>query len=290
MAQTARKAEDDLRERSRVEGPPLGCMMYRFLFPAFAVLLVVGACAGGAAESSTTAEATTLATVTTTRPPTTTTTTTTMSTTTTTAAPTTTTTVPRPTVTGSLALGFVPWQSGAQVPPAPRSLSVVLLSDGVEIMRELLDPEEDTVYVVDDEVVVGDVGEQPNWELAIFHFDFGIVLEPGEYELLSLEVKDPGWSSNPVMLPTGRPRFSVTDTPCTYIGLLNFTFYRLPPGSVEEQKSMADEVAASAGVQFFTLLQTGSLFGESANLSVPSAEERPEDAAECVVHGAEWQS
>ena len=78
MAQTARKAEDDLRERSRVEGPPLGCMMYRFLFPAFAVLLVVGACADGAEESFSTAEATTLATVTT-------------------AAPRTTTTVPRPT-------------------------------------------------------------------------------------------------------------------------------------------------------------------------------------------------
>lgn len=262
-------------------------MMYRFLFPAIVVLLVVGACAGGGAESSTTAEATTLATVTTTRPPTTTTTT---STTTTTAAPTTTTTVPRPTVTGSLALGFVPWQSGAQVPPAPRSVSFVLLSDGVEIMRELLDPEEDTVYVVDDEVVVGDLGEQPNWELALFHVDFGIVLEPGEYELVALEVDDPGWSSNPVSLLTGRPRFSVTDTPCTYIGLLTFIFYRLPAGSIEEQKSMAGEVVASAGVEYFTLLETGGLFGESANLSVPSAEERPEDAAECVVHGAEWQS
>ena len=157
-------------------------------------------------------------------------------------------------------------------------------------MRELRDPEEDTVYFVDDEVVVGDLGEQPNWELALFHVDFGIVLEPGEYELVALEVDDPGWSSTPVPLLTGRPRFSVTDTPCTYIGLLTFIFYRLPAGSIEEQQSMIDEVAASAGVEYFTLLETGSMFGESANLSVPSAEERPEDAAECVVHGAEWQS
>ena len=255
-------------------------LMSRFLIPAWFVLLLAGGCADVAAESSTTTS------VATTLPPITTTTT---SMTTTTAAPTTTTTVPRPAVTGSLALGFVPWQSDAQMPPAPRSVSFVLLSDGVEIRRELRDPGKDTEYLVDDEVITGELGEQPNWELAILYVDFGIALEAGEYELVALEVDDPEWSSNPVSLVTGRPRFSVTDTPCTYIGLLTFIFYRLPAGSIDEQQSMAGEVAASTGVEYFTLLETGSLFGESANLSVPSAEERPEDAADCAVQEAEWQ-
>jgi len=198
-----------------------------------------------------------------------------------------TTAMPGSVVVGSLALGFSPWQEGAVVPPELRSVSFVLLSDGVELLRELRDPDRDIVNVVDDEVVAGELDEQPDWESAILYFDFEIALEPGEYELVSLEVNDPGWSSDPVSLLTGSPKFTVADSGCTYIGLLNFNFYRLPPGSIDEQERMAGAVAASTGVEYFTLLETGSFFGDSIDLGVPSADLRPESAAECTVHGAE---
>lgn len=249
--------------------------MRRCLFAGLAILMLVGGCAEGAGEITTMPDPET-----TTLPD---------SQATTTPVPAT-TTMSSPTVVGALALGFSPWQEGALVPPAPRSVSFLLLSEGGEISKELRDPRNAPITVVDDEVVTGELSEQPNWEFAVLYIEFEIALDPGDYELLAVEVNDPRWWSGTVSMLTGRPRLTVSDSGCTYVGTLNFNYYRLPPGSLADQENMAADVARSTGIEYFTLVESGGFFGDSTYLDVPPTEERPESAAGCIVLAPEWQS
>jgi hypothetical protein len=151
--------------------------------------------------------------------------------------------------------------------------------------REILG---EVLTYVDDELVNGEFSPPSDWETVLFFIDFAVDLEPGEYELLRLEIDDPDWGSG-IPILTGNPSFTVADSGCTYIGLLNFNLYRLPPGSFEEQQVMASEASATLGVEILMMfLGAGSLFGESANAFVPEESERPDSALGCAVQGAEF--
>ena len=139
-------------------------------------------------------------------------------------------------VLGTVALGFVPTQGGA-TPEPPTALTLVIqsLPNGPQIR-----------YRIADHLAVWDKG----LDMATAHQNFLLVLPPGSYMILGLEVQAPSLSDKgPAVLITGGPSFAVPDQACVYVGRIGFVFLRLPPASFAKSKAMVQAIAEERGLK-----------------------------------------
>ena len=74
--------------------------------------------------------------------------------------------------------------------------------------------------------------------------NFSISLDPGEYKVIGLELSATSLSSEPFFVPFPGPLLTVPEEPeCTYVGRINYSFIRLPPGTREQAQNVVKVMA-----------------------------------------------
>jgi hypothetical protein len=109
-----------------------------------------------------------------------------------------------------------------------------------------------------------------------------VPLDPGDYHVKALEFLAPSMSEDVFQLPTGGPTFTVPATGCIYIGRVSFAYYRLPEGSFDEQSAMISQLFGRDDVTF-VFLESGSLVGNKAGVTLPEVRERVAGSDGCSV-------
>ena len=116
---------------------------------------------------------------------------------------------------------------------------------------------------------------------------FSLTLDPGKYGMSALKLVSASLSDAVVQLPTGGPTFTVPATGCVYIGRISFAYYRMPKGSLAEQTAVIKQLFARDDV-VFTFLESGSLVGNQAGVTLPPNVERVSGSANCSVTLAQF--
>jgi hypothetical protein len=166
-----------------------------------------------------------------------------------------------PEVLGNFQVGFIPYNENAVLPEPPIDVTLIIepLAGGSTVRHKITDP----------------AG------------GFALSLSPGEYEILTLEVEAPAMSPDPFDLLTGRPKFTVPDKGCTYVGRIFIFYFRLPAGSLDEQMALVQELAQTGKSVYLIYLESGSLVPESAGVDLPDESERIQGAENCTIQLAE---
>jgi hypothetical protein len=112
-------------------------------------------------------------------------------------------------------------------------------------------------------------------------------LPPGRYRLKALKLRGPSLSARAIEVPTGGPAFTVPASGCAYIGLISLSFYRLPPGTLNQQGAVARQLAHGK-TAYFVYLKTGGLLGKSASVGPLPVRQRPAGTELCPVHLAKF--
>jgi hypothetical protein len=116
---------------------------------------------------------------------------------------------------------------------------------------------------------------------------FQFTLPPGRYRLKSLDLRGASLSPLTVEVPTGGPAFAVPRSGCAYIGLITLAFYRLPPGTLQQQAAVAGQLTHGK-TGYLVYLKTGGLLGEKADVGLLPARERPAGSQTCPVRQAKF--
>jgi len=116
---------------------------------------------------------------------------------------------------------------------------------------------------------------------------FSLTLDPGTYGVVALEILSPSLQDAAVQLPTGGPTFTVPATGCVYIGRIHFAYYRMPEGSFAEQTAVIKELFGRDDVVFI-FLESGSLVGNEAGVTLPPEVERVSGSENCSVALAQF--
>ena len=119
--------------------------------------------------------------------------------------------------------------------------------------------------------------------------DYALSLSPGEYEISVLEVKAANMpESVDVFIPS--LHFEVPPIGCNYLGEIQLSFYRLPPGEYAEHRATIIELEEQTGIEIlFTYLDSGHLVPKSFVVNLPSENERVEGVDNCTIKLAEFE-
>lgn len=168
---------------------------------------------------------------------------------------------PAPAVLGNLQVGFIPATADVQPPSPPVEISMVLKpADG------------------------GPDVKQPIPDSA---GGFSLTLDPGTYSLHLLEILAPSMSDQSFQVPTIGPTFTVPATGCVYVGRIYFEYYRMPKGSLDEQTAAIKQLFRRDDL-YFVFLESGSLVGNEASVSLPPEGERVSGSDDCTATPAQF--
>jgi hypothetical protein len=182
-------------------------------------------------------------------------------------------------VVGSIRVGFMPGSDAAELPSGPLE-DVTLVIDALTNPLHLRHPAGDP---------------DPDWraegeDLVRTTFDFEVSLPPGTYQSALLEVVAPQIARDPVPLPMSLLEFTLPRTGCVYIGRVSASYYRLPAGTLSEQRKAFDALTRRVGLDplhedIYVQLESGGLVPEFGTMDVdlPPDGERPDRADDCPV-------
>jgi len=158
------------------------------------------------------------------------------------------TNTPEPTATpiryearGNLKLIFKGYKPGAVLPKLPLSVTIEI--------KPKLD------------------GENINQDVAIPDGGFSLNLQEGEYEIINITISASNIEKISILTlvtrdPNGSPEgpiFTVNAEPCTFIGNITMTFYRLPPGNTLDQLNLGNQFAVENKINIgMTLDESGT--------------------------------
>lgn len=169
-------------------------------------------------------------------------------------------------VYGDLRLGFVPATSAATAPVPPIAVSLVV--------RAVPGGAETTWTTADAPDVQG--------------FQFQLTgLPPGRYSLQALRLRSASLDPKTITVPTAGPGFTVPGSGCAYIGLIYVVYYRLPPGTLNQQDAVAARLA-NGKTAYYVYLKTGGLLGDTAGVGSLPAGKRPAGSGSCAVRPAKF--
>ena len=168
---------------------------------------------------------------------------------------------PGPTVLGNLQIGFIPATTNVEPPSPPIEVSIVIKpADG------------------------GPDVKQPITESG---GGFSLTLDPGTYRLYLLEILAPSMSDQAFQVPTIGPTFTVPATGCVYVGRIYFEYYRMPKGSLDEQTAAIKQQFRRDDLSF-VFLESGSLVGTEASVSLSPEGDRVSGSDNCSVTPADY--
>lgn len=116
---------------------------------------------------------------------------------------------------------------------------------------------------------------------------FSLTLDPGTYSLYALKIRAASMSDNAFEVPTTGPTFTVPASGCAYIGRITFAYYRMPEGSFDVQTELIKEAFGRDDV-YFVFLESGSLVGNEAGVTLPAEAERVSGSENCRVTLAQF--
>lgn len=165
-----------------------------------------------------------------------------------------------PTVFGTIVLDFTPYGEGAVMPEPPYGLTLLIrTADG-------------------ENTVSHDVDEDGTFELA---------MAAGDYEIAGLGIDAPSLQDFPFIHATAGPTFTAPEDGCSYIGLMRYSIYRLPPVETGEQVALTGEIAEETGkdVTVTTVILGGLVqYDETVEAGAPSS-----GAPDCARDPAEFE-
>lgn len=166
-----------------------------------------------------------------------------------------------PSVLGNLQVTFIPATTEVKAPSPPIEVGLVIkpAAGGAEVTQSI--PE------------AGD--------------GFSLTLDPGSYALSALEIRAPSMSDEAFQVPTAGPTFTVPASGCVYIGRISFAYYRMPEGSLEAQTEVI-KAAFGRDDLYFVFLESGSLVGKEAGVTLPPEGERVTGSEKCSATPAEF--
>jgi len=105
--------------------------------------------------------------------------------------------------------------------------------------------------------------------------NFSLKLEPGGYQIIGLRLSSESLSSKPFVVPFPGPLLTVLEgAECTYVGRINYSFIRLPPGTREQAQNvvtiMADRMNKPIG---WLYLSKGTLVPLEFSINLPESNE-----------------
>lgn len=180
-------------------------------------------------------------------------------------------------VVGSIRVGFIRGADAAELPSEPLG-DVTLVIDALTNPLHLRHPSGDP---------------DPDWRaeggrLAQTTFDFEVSLPPGTYQSALLEVVAAQIAPDPVPLPMSLLEFTLPRTSCVYIGRVSASYYRLPAGTLSEQRKAFEALTRRIELDplhedIFVPLDSGGLVPEfgTMEVDVPPDGERPDGADDC---------
>lgn len=181
-------------------------------------------------------------------------------------APTETTESEATNVVGQLQIGFRPYGDNAEQPEPPIDVTLIIqpTAGGAEVRYTITDP----------------AGA------------FALSLPAGEYTVAGLEIEAPNMGDNPFRALTEAANFKAPSAGCVYIGRIFYIFYRLPPGSPDEQAAVVADLLKEAGRSeseaYFTHLAKGGIIGDTFGVDVPDVDEGVEGSERCPTQLAEF--
>lgn len=109
---------------------------------------------------------------------------------------------------------------------------------------------------------------------------FTTYLEPGTYTISSVSIKNVAFGTQASELVADGAQIEIPSQPCYYAGGITFTAIRLPPGSVEDQLALVQQLAQGKEL-YFAFFETGGLLmpvltetaGAGACADLPAAPE-----------------
>ncbi|HSF85431.1 MAG TPA: hypothetical protein VLG28_07220 [Acidimicrobiia bacterium] len=180
----------------------------------------------------------------------------------------------------------MPFGEGVTRPAPPASVTLNLSTADGSIDAELELPQ-DVVLMMGDEPVE-DLDDQEGWQSAVMVLPFTADLDPGNHLISSITVEDAAWHDEPVVLSTVEAalslgaEFNVAEAGCTYVGDFSFVFWRLPPGSVEEQSDMAVDLSTEMNLTLYMVpSESGTFLLDRFEHDMPPPEAYLEFATEC---------
>lgn len=122
---------------------------------------------------------------------------------------------------------------------------------------------------------------------AVQGYQFHLTLPPGRYRVQLVSLDNAHLSPHPFAAPAGGPAFTVPPTGCAYIGMISIVYYRLPPGTVAQQETVAAQLARGKAA-YFTYLKTGGLLPDTASITLPPPGQRPPGSRACSTRKARF--
>ena len=169
-------------------------------------------------------------------------------------------------VSGTVSLIFAPTVL-ANLPHPPFDVSFVLDANGggSTIIRKLDDP--DPVWSI------------RNGKVAVMLKNFSIDLDPGKYRVLGLKINAESLGEKEFDVPFPGPNFAVAEREaCTYIGRINFTLLRLPPGTRDQMLGAVQMMSNEMHRPLFSVyLPLGALIPVEFSVNEPKENDPPRE-------------
>lgn len=169
-------------------------------------------------------------------------------------------------VLGSMVIGIRPIDiASLPEPPIDLTLHISQLTGG-----------HDPKYDIADGTAIWELFAEGSTDVGASFQNFRLVLPPGDYFVAGLGVRAKSLSDKPFFLPTGGPSFTVPKDGCVYIGRINATYLRLPPGSLDQASATAGKISAATGGKplFMIYLTKGALLATARFVDKPTEDER----------------
>jgi hypothetical protein len=169
-------------------------------------------------------------------------------------------------VLGSMVIGISPIDlASLPEPPIDLTLHISQLTGG-----------HDLKYDIADGTAIWELFTGGPKDVGASFQNFRLVLPPGDYFVAGLGIRAKSLSDKPFFLPTGGPSFTVPKEGCVYIGRINATYLRQPPGSLDQAKAAAGVMSAMTGGKplFMIYLTKGALLATARFVDQPTEDER----------------
>lgn len=132
----------------------------------------------------------------------------------------------------------------------------------------------DVIYDIADGMAIWELFTGGPKDVGACFQNFRLVLPPGNYFVAGLDVRAKSLSDKPFFLRTGGPSFTVPKGGCVYIGRINATCLRLPPGSLDQAKATAGKIFAATGKPLRMIYLTkGALLATTLFVDQPTENE-----------------
>jgi hypothetical protein len=126
-------------------------------------------------------------------------------------------------------------------------------------------------------------------------FDFELSVPPGTYNAAVVELAAPELAHGLITIPMSMLQFNIPRVDCIYAGLVTASYYRLPDGSLEEQKRALKELTEAVELDplhedVYIPTDGGGLVPEfdSMRVELPPPDQRPSGSTECQVAPASF--